>query len=114
MSRESGTALIEMLVLGFATVLLVVPVFMGVSRVTDATNGVHAAANDAALWVARHGVLPPDVDEAVDLTIVIEDDRVFVVGSTDVAVFGAGAWHTSMHVTRRVVVPVSPYRSRTP
>ncbi|MGI9585084.1 MAG: hypothetical protein ACR2N7_05785 [Acidimicrobiia bacterium] len=114
MKDERGTALIEMVVIGSATLLMVLPILVGVARLADEATDVHTAAVDAAAWVARHGVLPAESDGNVRLSVAVEGADVRVVAESDVALFGVGGATVSVHVTRGVVVPISRYRSAVP
>jgi hypothetical protein len=114
MRDERGTALIEMLVLGSAVLLMVLPILVAAAHLADAANDVHATAVDAASWVARHGVLPVESDGSIALSVELDGAEVQVVAESDVTLFGVAGADVSVHVTRSVVVPVSPYRSVAP
>ena len=110
MMRERGTALVEILVVGFAVVLIVLPVLSTIARLTEANATVHAAARDGAVWVARHGDEPPGV-EGIMLSIVEADGEVEVVASLEVTLVGVGGTAIGRTVRSRVAVPVGAYRS---
>ena len=99
-------------VLGFAVVLMALPVFLAAARLADATSDVEVAATDAAAWVARHGIVPPDADDAIALSIEVDGARVRVLAETDVDLLGVAGSTVTMRVSSRAVVPISPYRSR--
>ncbi|MEN8040499.1 MAG: hypothetical protein ABFR95_03255 [Actinomycetota bacterium] len=110
MIRERGIALIEMIVVGFAVVLMVLPVIAMTARVVDATASVHAAARDAAVWVARHDHQPP-APEGISVSVVRRQGSVRVVASDDVVLIGVGGTNISRTVRSEIEVPVSPFRS---
>jgi len=109
-NRQRGTALLEIVVVGFAVVLMVLPVIGTVARLTEARADVHSAARDAAVWVARHGGEPPE-SAGIQVVVVDRNDAVHVVATKEVAlvdVLGATVGRT---VRAAVMVPVSTYRS---
>jgi hypothetical protein len=108
--RQRGTALLEIIVVGFAVVLMVLPVVSTAARLTEAHATVHAAARDAAVWIARHDGDPPAVD-GVDVSVVSRGHSVEVVATQEVVLVGAGGATLSRTVRSRVEVPVSRYRS---
>lgn len=110
MTNEKGTALLEIIVVGFAVVLLVLPVITTVARLTEANATVNAAARDSAVWVARHGGAPPQAD-GVDLSIVETRDAVEVVATMEVDLVGVGGTTIARTVRSRVTVPVGVFRS---
>jgi len=109
-STEKGTALLEIIVVGFAVVLLVLPVISTVARLTEANAMVNAAARDGAVWVARHGGEPPQVD-GVTLSIVETSNAVEAVATQEVSLVGVGGTTISRTVRSRVTVPVGVFRS---
>jgi hypothetical protein len=109
-TKEKGTALLEIIVVGFAVVLLVLPVITTVARLTEANATVNAAARDGAVWVARHGGEPPQVD-GVKLSIVETSDTVEVVATQNVTVIGVGGTTIARTVRSRVAVSVGVFRS---
>jgi hypothetical protein len=109
-NRQRGTALLEIIVVGFAVVLMVLPVVSTVARLTDANATVHATARDAAVWVARHGADPPAV-EGVEISVFTSEGSVEVVAIQEVVLIGLGGSTISRAVQSRVTVAVSQYRS---
>ena len=111
MRNEHGTALLEMIVLGFAVVGMALPLFLSVAALADARTRADVAATDAALWVARHGSLPDEQVDGVDLIVEESDDVVSVRATTTVEVLGFEftSVSASVGVDRRAWV--SPYRS---
>ncbi len=110
MKLERGTALIEILVIGFAVALAVLPVLSVVARLADGHATVHAVARDGAVWVARHGSEPPPVD-SVEVSLREEADGIEVVAESNIALIGVGGVTVTRLVRSTVRVPVSPYRS---
>lgn len=111
MTDERGTALLEVIVLGFAVVMLVLPIIMTVARITEAQSLVHSAARDGALWVARHGGDPPAVD-GIELHTVAGSNVIEVVATDEVDLIGVGGTTLARTVSATVEVPISAYRSR--
>lgn len=110
MIAEKGTALLEMIVVGFAVLLMVLPVIGTVARLSEASATVHAAARDGAVWVARHGGEPPPVD-GVDLTVAESSGEIVVEASQEVSLIGMGGATVGRVVQSIVEVRVSEYRS---
>jgi hypothetical protein len=110
MTNERGTALLEVIVVGFAVILMVLPVISTVAKLTEATTTVHAAARDGAVWVARHGGEPPVVDGIV-VSIVESGNEVEVVAAKEVTLIGVAGATVVRTVRSRVTVPISEYRS---
>ncbi len=110
MRSQRGTALIETVVVGFAIVLMALPAFSTVARLSEAQSMVHGAARDSAVWVARHGGPPPRV-EGVDVSVVEGLDQVEVTATQNVALIGVGGAVLSRTVRSRVEVALSDYRS---
>jgi hypothetical protein len=109
-NRETGSAMFEMVVIGFAVVLMVLPVILTVAKLTEANALVSGAARDSAVWVARHGGEPPEV-EGVDVVVTDRGDAVEVSAAREVQLVGVGGAGVSTTVRSRVVVSVSRYRS---
>lgn len=110
MTNQRGTALIEIVVIGFAVVLMVLPVISTVAQLSDAQAVVHGSARDGAVWVARHGGQPPRV-QGVEITMVEEIDRVEVTATKTVELIGVGGAVVTRTVRSTVEVAVSDYRS---
>jgi hypothetical protein len=102
--------MIEIVIVGFAVLLMVLPAIGTVARLTEARSNVHAAARDGAVWVARHGGEPPDVD-GIDVSVVESDASVRVVATRDVDLIGVLGASIARTVRATVTVPVSAYRS---
>lgn len=111
MRNERGTALLEMVVLGFAIVALALPLFLAVGVLSEARARADAAASDAARWVARHGGLPPEDWVDVEVTIVQTADVVTVRASTAVQMLGVEFTTVTASVEVSRSAWVSPYRS---
>lgn len=111
MNRERGTALLEVIVIGFAVALMVLPVISMVARLTEASAVVHGAARDSAVWVTRHGSDPPTAD-GVGVRVLERAGVVEVVATREVELIGVGGASFNWTVQSRVEVPVSLYRSR--
>ncbi len=110
MRWQRGTALIEIIVVGFAVLLLVLPVISTVAELAEARATVHSAARDGAVWVARHGGEPPPVD-GIALSFTESRTAVEVVARREVTLIGVGGATVTRTVMSRVEVPVSSYRS---
>lgn len=110
MTRQRGTALIEIIIVGFAVLLMVLPVISMVARFTEANAIVHAAARDGAVWVARHGGEPPAVD-GVAISVLESHGEVEVTAVQDVSLIGVGGTSIVRTVQSTVEVSVSEYRS---
>ena len=102
--------MLEIIVVGFAVVLMVLPVVSTVARLTEANATVHATARDAAVWIARHGGDAPPV-EGVDISVVNRGNLVEVVATREVVLVGVGGAQLSRTVRSKIEVPVSRYRS---
>ena len=110
MNRQRGTALLEIIVVGFAVVLMVLPVVSTVAKLTEANATVHATARDAAVWIARHGGDPPATD-GVGLSVFSSGHSIEVVATQEVVLVDVGGATVSRTVRSKVEVPVSRYRS---
>ncbi len=102
--------MLEMIVVGFAVVLMVLPVILTVAKLTEANASVNGAARDGAVWVARHGGEPPEV-EGVQVVVTDRGDVVEVSAAREVHLVGVGGANVSTTVRSRVVVSVGRYRS---
>jgi len=109
--NESGTALLEMVVLGFAIVALALPLFLAVGVLSDARVRADVAASDAALWIARHGGMPPEDWADVEVAIVRTADVVTVRASIAVQMLGVEFTTVTASVDVSRSAWVSPYRS---
>ena len=110
MIKQRGTALLEVIIVGFAVILMVLPVIGTVARLSEATATVHAAARDGAAWVARHGGEPPPIDGVV-VTVDQNNGGVVVSASREVSLLGIGGTTVGRTVHSTVEVMVSEYRS---
>ncbi len=108
--REKGTALLEMIVIGFGTVVVLIPVLLAVVRLGEASDVVGYEARTAAEWVARHGTTPPDPAES-EVFVTVEGGLVTAVASMDVDLLGLGDVSVTTEVRSTVAVPIGPYRS---
>jgi len=111
MRNDRGTAMLELLVLGFAVVALFLPALLAVTRLAGARGTADTVAVDAAEWYARHGRLPPMLSEEVDLSIAEAAGDVQVRATVEVAVIDVGGVSITFPVTSVADVPISPYRS---
>jgi hypothetical protein len=101
-----------MIVLGFATVVIVLPTLIAVARFIDANAAVAAQARDAATWTARHGVEFVSSDPRVLVTTSVEDGVVRSTARTAVTLVSIGGAGVERVVEASYAVPISPYRSR--
>lgn len=111
MTREHGTAMFEVIVMGFAIVMLVLIGVSTVARFAEATASVHSVARDGAVWMARHGQEPPPTD-GVTISIVRRSAYVEVTATRQVFLMGVGDAAISTTVSSSVQVPISEYRSQ--
>ena len=104
--------MIEVVVLGFATVLLVLPTLVAVARLVDASATAGAQARDAAVWMARHGteLTPQGQEIAIDTTV--EGSVVRSTARARVTLLSVGAAKIVRVVEVEYEVPISRYRSR--
>jgi len=112
MSREEhGTVLLEMIVLGFAVILVVLPVLTTIARVIDANAAVTTAARDSASWVARHGTQWQEGSDRVSVETSVADGVARATARATVTLVGVGGIKIDRDVVATFEVPVSPYRS---
>lgn len=111
MRGDRGTALIEMIVLGFATLLVVLPTLTTVARIVDANAVVTAQARDAASWVARHGYQRADQQDGIRVETAIQDGIVRATARATVTLVAIGGAKVERDVVASFDVPISPYRS---
>lgn len=111
MRNDRGTALIEMLVLGFAVVLVVLPVLVTVARVIDANAVVSSEARDSASWLARHGVEKPGAASGVSVESSVTGGVAHATATANVTLVGVGGVHIDRTVVASYDAPLSPYRS---
>jgi hypothetical protein len=102
--------MLEIVVVGFAVVLMVIPVIGTIARMTEAHANVHSAARDGAVWVARHGGEPPEV-EGIAVSVAETSGEVQVVAMGEVDIIGVLGATVARTVRASVTVPVSAYRS---
>ncbi len=117
MSRhdETGSALIEITVIGFLTALLVSQIALGAARIQAAGELATEAAQAAAFHAARHG----DLEAArlmaarfapAEVQVARTADSVSAVVTIDVEVLGPEGW-LQRQVVGRATAQISPYRS---
>ncbi|MEN8238195.1 MAG: hypothetical protein ABFR53_03220 [Actinomycetota bacterium] len=111
MRAERGTALLEMIVLGFAVILVVLPVLTTIARVIDANAAVTTAARDSASWVARHGTQWQGGSEGVSVETAVDAGVASATARARVTLIGVGGIEIGREVVATFDVPVSPYRS---
>jgi hypothetical protein len=102
--------MLEVVVVGFAVLLMVLPVISTVARMAEAHADVHSAARDGAVWVARHGGEPPEADGIV-VSVAETGDEIRVVATREVDLIGVLGATVARSVRATVTVPVSAYRS---
>ncbi len=111
MTSERGTVVIEMIVLGFATLLVVLPTLMTVARIVDANAVVAAEARDAASWVARHGSERGVQREGVRVEVSVGAGVVQATARATVTLVAIGGAKVDREVVATFEAPISPYRS---
>ena len=107
---QLGVVLMETVLLGFAVVLLVLPILVAIGRVSAAHATTTAVATDVAHWVARHGHVPATGDE---FRVHIDEDRsrVTVRVAVDVPLLPGSVGVATVEVSAMSTAVVSPYRS---
>lgn len=111
MRDEHGTVLLELIVLGFAVILVVLPVLTTVARVIDANAAVTTAARDSASWVARHGTQWQGGSDHVAVETSVAGGVASATARATVTLIGVGGIKVDREVVSTFEVPVSPYRS---
>ncbi len=111
MSSERGTVLIEMIVLGFATLLVVLPTLTTIARIVDMNAVVAAEARDAANWVARHGNQRIVERDGVRVEVSVETGFIRATARATVTLVALGGAKIDREVVASFEAPVSPYRS---
>ncbi|MCL1594532.1 MAG: hypothetical protein M3132_09290 [Actinomycetia bacterium] len=115
MRDENGTVLLEMIVLGFATLLIVLPTLITIARIVDASAAVENQARSAATWTARHGRLPAEPiipgGATYDVQISVGARSVTATARSTVTLVSIGAVAIEREVVSVYDAPISPYRS---
>lgn len=111
MIKERGTVMLEMIVLGFAVMLVVLPVLTTIARVIDANAAVTTAARDSASWVARHGTQWQGGSDSVSVETSVDGGVATSTARATVTLVGVGGIGIDRAVVATFEVPVSPYRS---
>lgn len=111
MRDEGGIALIEMIVMGFAVMLVVLPVLTTVARVIDANAAVTTVARDSASWVARHGTQWQGGHDRVSVQTSVDGGVATATATATVTLIGVGGLEVNREVVATFEVPLSPYRS---
>lgn len=104
--------MIEVIVLGFATVLLVLPSLIAVARFVDATAAAESEARDAATWMAMHGTELSRKGSGIDVTTRVEHGAVRATARMRVTLVSIGGLTLEREAVASYEVPISPYRSR--
>ena len=104
--------MIEVIVLGFATVLLILPTLVAVARLIDASATAGAQARDAAVWMARHGTQLTSQGEGIDIDTTVEGSVVRSTARARVTLLSVGAVKVERVIEVEYEVPISRYRSR--
>ena len=112
MKSERATAMIEVIVLGFATVLLILPTLVAVARFIDASAVAGSQARDAAVWMARHGTELTPQGQSVDIATAVDGGIVRSTARVRVTLLSVGAVKVERAVEMSYEVPISRYRSR--
>ena len=112
MTSERATAMIEVIVLGFATVLLILPALVTVARMVDASAAAASQARDSATWMARHGTELVVTEPNIEASTTVEGGIVRSTVRARVTVLSVGAIEVDHTVEATYEVPISPYRSR--
>lgn len=110
MRGDSGTALLELIVIGFAVTAIALSTLVAVLRLSEAQGRAHAIASEAALWHARHGTDPPGL-EAGAVGIERSDGIVTVTARESVHLIDVAGIRVGFTVTEQASAMVSLYRS---
>jgi Flp pilus assembly protein TadG len=109
--NERGTVLLEMIVLGFAVMLVVLPVLITIARVIDTNARVTTVARDSASWVARHGTQWEGGSDGVAVVTSVDEGVARATARARVTLIGVGGIRIDREVIASFDVPISPYRS---
>lgn len=107
---ESGTSMIETIVVGFTVVLVTLPILLSVVRLSEASDTANSEARAVAMWVARHGVLP-GADQVGDVEVSIDDGVVHARSTVQVELVAIGGTGVGTSVSASFSMPISQYRS---
>lgn len=116
MTDDRGTVLLEMVVLGFATLLLVLPALITIARIVEASAAVEGQARASATWTARHG-RPPDgpasggTGPRIDVELVVGEASVTATARSTLTLVSVGGLSIDRSVVAVFEAPISPYRS---
>ena len=116
-SGERGSALFEVLAVGFMLTLLLSQAVVGVTRVREAGDRASTTAQTAALWAARSGdaadaaALAEQLAPTASVTAWRDGAEIHVVVAEEVSVIGPATGPLRYEVLGRAVASVSPYRS---
>jgi predicted nucleic acid-binding protein len=108
---ERGTVLLELIVLGFAVILVILPVLTTVARVIDANAAVSTVARDSASWVARHGTQWEGGIEGVSVETSVDGGVATATARASVTLIGVAGVQVARDVVATFSAPISPYRS---
>ena len=116
MNDDRGTVLLEMVVLGFATLLLVLPALITIARIVDASAAVEGQARASATWTARHGRAPDDARSTggsprIDVQLVVGETSVTATARSTLTLVSVGGLSIDRSVVAVFEAPISPYRS---
>ncbi len=118
MTRDQGSALFEVVILGFLVTLLVLQAVVATGRVHAAGEEAAEVAQAAAAWAARYGEAG-DADSMArrllpDAAVVVSSDgrSIEVQVRITVSVVGPETGPVRVAVTGRATAPISDYRSR--
>jgi hypothetical protein len=111
MRDSAGTALIEVIVIGFVAMAVMVPTLLTVGALADAKGDMSVAATDAAAWYARHGQELDPPDGGTIVTYVLDGDAVVATASTDVTLVDVMGRTVAVTITEQARWTISPYRS---
>lgn len=111
MRDSAGTALIEVIVIGFVAMAVMVPTLLTVGALADARGDMAVAATDAASWYARHGRELDLPDDGTIVVYVVEGDAIVATASTEVTVVDVLGRTVAVTITEQARAAISPYRS---
>lgn len=111
MRDSAGTALIEVIVIGFVAMAVMVPTLLTVGALADAQGDMSVAATEAASWFARHGHQLDPPDEGTVVTYDLDGDAIVATASTEVTLVDVMGRTVAVTITEQARAAISPYRS---
>lgn len=111
MRDSAGTALIEVIVIGFVAMAVMVPTLLTVGALADAKGDMSVAATQAASWHARHGGELGSPDDGTIVRYSVDGDAIVAVASIDVTLVDLMGRKVVVTIAEQARATISPYRS---